>query len=111
MDSGQHTIDREDPPIREAMTQYGVGCSAFDLLGETVVTVYNVPDSDREEILLYTESGRTFNLSTDPNIYDDEGLRVDEAVWKDRAWLVTLYDATDTEAGRIMPTLAQGEWL
>jgi hypothetical protein len=97
--SAQHHIP-DPPPITDAMSQHATGTSFHDLLGETVTVVYNVPDSDRDEVLLQTESDRTFLVSCDPSVYGDEF-----------AWQTCIYDATDTEAGKVMRTLAPGEWL
>lgn len=106
----QHTIT-DPPPITDGMTQGAVGISFYYLVGVAIKTVYNVPDSDRSEVLLHTEDGRTFLVSCDPNVYDDEGLRLPPEEVAKRDWQVYIADATDTEAGKAIRNLEPGEWL
>ena len=102
----QHTIDRDNPPIKDMDTQYGVGTDSFVFIGEKIVTAYNIPDSDRDECLLLCESGLVICVSTDPGYKDDDCLVRDETRWE-----VVLYDATDTVAGRAIKKLERGQWL
>lgn len=100
----QHTIP-DPPPITDRMTQYGRGTSSYDFVGETITTAYDIPDSDREETLLRCESGLVILVSCDPGYEEDLIKRTDDR------WEVVLYDATDTEAGKVMQTLEHGQWL
>jgi hypothetical protein len=106
----QHDIP--DPPqITDRMTEHAPGTSAYDFVGERVVTVYNIPDSDRDEVLLHMESGRTFLVSCDPVVLDDNGVPLPPEDRGKGGWEVCFYDATNTEAGKVMATLEHGEWL
>lgn len=93
------------PPITDGMTTGALGASGIDFIGETITTSYEIPDSDRGEILLRCASGRVFCLSTDPGYNDDLAVSRNESRWEFFA-----YDATDTEAGRAMQELEPGEW-
>lgn len=112
----QHRIDRENPPIIDAMTSgtdghngYAHGTGLHDLVGRVVVTVYEVPDSDRgETLLLLLAQGApemVVLLSCDPGYAEDHATRTPEA------WSCCAYDATDTAAGRVLMTLERGHWL
>jgi hypothetical protein len=104
----QHRINRDNPPITDAMTSghegwaHGTGMHA--LIGRTVVTAYDVPDSDRGESLLLLDNGTVLLVSCDPG-YDDNDQRTPDA------WECCMYDATDTQAGRAIKELDTGHWL
>jgi len=101
----QHRIP-DPPPITDRMTDGSLGTSGHDFVGETITTTYEIPDSDRGEILLRCASGKVLALSTDPGYNDDLAMSRNEARWEFFA-----YDATDTPAGRAMRDLEPGEWL
>lgn len=96
-------IPRDNPPITDGMTQNAVGTSSHDLVGETIVTAYDIPDSD-ESTLLLCESGRVLLIFTDMG-YNDDDTR------NSTRWDVCFADATDTEAGRAIVDLEPGQWL
>jgi hypothetical protein len=99
---GQRIIP--DPPsITDAMARGADGTDSFDLIGE-VVTVYDIPDSDRGEKLVLYRSGRVMLISCDPGY--DANDRLDPTRWE-----IVLYDATDTPAGREIKKLEPGQWL
>ena len=104
--SKQHEIPADNPPIVDAMTSGAIGASGIDFIGETITTAYEIPDSDRSEILLRCSSGKVFCLSTDPGYNDDAAVSRNHERWE-----LVLYDATDTPAGRAMQDLAPGDWL
>lgn len=100
----QHEIPNP-PPITDGMTTGAFGTGAHDLIG-TVVTTYEVPDSDRCETLLLYEDGRVILVSCDPG-YNDDAARTRNPT----RWEVVLCDATDTDAGRAIQLLERGHWL
>lgn len=102
----QRMIDHANPPITDRMTTGGQGATGGDFVGETITTSYEIPDSDRGEILLRCASGRVLCLSTDPGYNDDVAVSRNHERWE-----VFVYDSTDTEAGRAMQHLEPGEWL
>lgn len=93
------------PPITDAMTTGATGADASDLIGHAVVTTYDVPDSDRREVLLLLDNGRVYELSTDPGYNDDLAVSRNHERWE-----FFMYDATDTPAGDAMKKLAPGRW-
>jgi hypothetical protein len=68
-------------------------------VGRRIVAVHEVEDSDRGEVLLLLDDGRSCLISCDPVRHDDEGLWLPEEKWGER-WDVVLYNTTETEAGR-----------
>lgn len=88
------------------MTTNAIGASAHELVGQTVVTAYEIPDSDRRETLLLLDNGRVICLSCDPG-YKDEFYTVRDPT----RWECCMYDATDTPAGQEMKKLDAGQWL
>jgi hypothetical protein len=96
----------DPPPITDGMTRGATGATGHDFVGQTITTTYQIPDSDRGEILLRCASGRVLLLSTDPGYNDDLAVSRNHERWE-----FFVYDATDSEAGRAMQKLEPGEWL
>jgi len=100
----QHPIPRDNPPITEPMTSGACGTGAHALVGQRVVTAYDLSDSDRRETLLLLDNGSVLMLSCDPG-YDDADRRTDDR------WECCMYDATDTPAAPALRALEPGHWL
>lgn len=99
----------EPAPITDRDTQGGRGLLPVDLIGEVVRIVYEIPDSDRDEVLIGFESGRTICISTDPQYRESFGQGIgprDTGLWE-----VVLYDQEDTEAEKKLRELKGGHWL
>ena len=101
----QHRIDHKNPPITDAMTDHGIGTGIHAIVGCTVLTAYDIPDSDRAESLLLLDDGTVLVLSCDP-AYDDVGVHRTPEHWE-----CCVYDVTTTPAGREIKKLAEGHWL
>jgi len=99
----QHSIPKDNPPITEAMTQGAGGASPHALVQRTIVTAYTIP-GDGDDVLLLLDNGRTIGFGV------DIGYRADYSRNPD-VHEVFVYDATDTEAGRMMREIDPGEWL
>lgn len=103
-----HRIDASTT-ITDEMTTGATGADGQDLAGRTITTVYEVPDSDRGEILLALDNGKVYVISTDPVTHDDGGTRLPPEEWGDQ-WETFLMDATDTDAGQSLRYLDPGFW-
>jgi hypothetical protein len=105
----QHHTDTA-PLIKDKMTTGAIGASAYELVGRTIVTSYEIPDSDRGEILLLLDNGRSFLLSCDPTRDDPDGVPLPPEE-SGKSWELVLYDTTGTPAGEAIKNLESGAWL
>lgn len=94
----RHEIPNEAPPIVDAMTM-GAPIVGLDVLvGRSIVTVYEIPDSDRDASLLLLDDGTVVLLSCAIHHGIIEG------------WECYAADATSTAAGQAMLGLKHGYW-
>ena len=87
--------------ILDEMTTGAVGVRWQAALRKTLDLVYEIPDSDRCEVLLRFVGGPVLLLSCDPQTGED-GRRTPDR------WEVVVYDASDTVAGREVRRLKPG---
>lgn len=105
--TAQHRIP-DPPPITPAMLSDD-GAWASDLhplVGRTIVTLYEIPDSEREESLLLLDDGRVLMMSCDHGYRDDEMMSRDPLNWEFIA-----YELTGTPAAEALIKLEPGHWI
>lgn len=99
-----HKIDA-NTTITDEMTTGALGASIAQFIGKTIDLTYEIPDSDRGEVLVRFTDGTSMGVSCDPG-YDDELVRRTPDRWE-----TVIYDTTDTVAGKAIRGLDPGYWL
>jgi hypothetical protein len=90
--------------ISDEMSSGAIGASLAQFIGKTIDLVYEVPDSDRGEVLVRFTDGTSIEVSCDPGYDEDLVRRTPEH------WDVCVYDTTETEAGEALRHLPPGHW-
>jgi hypothetical protein len=94
-------VKRPPEVLTDDMTSGAEGFDPERLTGRAVVAVQEISDSDRGEFALLLDNGRVCLVSCDPVRHAEDGTWLPENRWGER-WEVVLYDATDTQAGKVL---------
>jgi hypothetical protein len=89
-----------EPQITDDMTSGATGFDPMWLVGRKIEAVHEITDSDRVECLLVLDDGRVVLVSCDPTVHDERGVPLPPEE-SGKTWEVVMYDATETEAGRV----------
>lgn len=87
--------------LTDDMVTTALGLDPEQLVGKRIIACHEIVDSDRRESLLVCDDGTCVLLSCDPTCHDDQGSPLPPDKHGER-WEVVLYDATDSEAGRVV---------